>query len=350
MKKSYTLKELADLTGSSFQGDPESSFSGYDELKTATDTDVSFLSNMRYKEQMLKSSAGVFCVENINDLPEDKNYLICKNPSETFQNIINLFLDRAANLSAFHGIHPTAIIHPNTLIEENVEIGPYVVIDQNCVIKSGTVIKSHTSIGPNVQIGNDCLIHSSVNIREGCIIKNRVILQPGAVIGSCGFGYHTTHERKHLKIEQIGLVTLEDDVEVGANTTIDRARFKSTTIKKGTKIDNLVQIGHNVELGNHNIIVAQSGLAGSTITGDHVTIGGQCGVLGHLKIAENTLIATRSGIGKSIEKSGVYGGNPVLPINEHNRLQVLYRNLDVLNKKIKNIESMLNELNNPVKT
>lgn len=345
MSKNFTLAQLATLTGSTFFGNPDQEFSGFDELKTAKCSDVSFLANLRYKEAMHQSEAGAICIDTSIEVLEGKNYIISQNPSATFQEIINLFFDRKKNQTGFKGIHPSAVIHPTVKIGENVEIGPFVSIDQESVIESGTKILSHVSIGPNVKIGENCLIYPNVTIREGCILKNRVILQAGAVIGSCGYGYNTTAERIHQKLEQIGIVILEDDVEVGANTTIDRARFKSTLISQGTKIDNLVQIGHNVNLGKHNLIVSQTGIAGSTKTGDHVIMGGQCGIVGHIEIAANTILTTRSGVSKSIETPGIYGGSPIMPLKEHNRQQVLLRNIEDLNKKIKTVESNLTKKN-----
>ncbi len=344
MAKSYTLRELAELTGSALSGDPSFLISGYDELKTASQSDISFLSNMRYKEAMQKSNAGAVCVDATIHLEENKNYLISDNPSATFQAIINLFFDRKLNSSGFQGIHPQAAIHPTAIIGHSVKIGPFVTIDQGVVIGDETEVIANIAIGPNVKIGKNCLIHPNVTIREGCILHDRVILQPGVVIGSCGYGYHTTPQKTHQKLEQIGIVILEDDVEIGANTTIDRARFKATIIRSGTKIDNLVQIGHNVEIGKHNLIISQTGFAGSSKTGDHVIAGGQCGIVGHVEIASHTVLTTRSGVSKSIDTPALYGGSPVMPLSEYNRQQVLLRNIETLNKKIKNMESRLNEL------
>jgi UDP-3-O-[3-hydroxymyristoyl] glucosamine N-acyltransferase len=355
MNKRFSLKELAELTGSSYFGDVDAQLTGFDELKTATASDVSFLANMRYKELLKETRAGVICIHPEIEKLHHQNYLITENPSATFQKIIHLFFDLEANSTGFKGVHPSAVIHPSAKIGKNVEIGPFVSIDQHAEIKDGTKIFSNVSIGPKVSIGENCLIYSNVTIREGCILKNRVILQPGAVIGSCGYGYQTTGNRTHQKLDQIGIVILEDDVEIGANTTIDRARFKATIIGEGTKIDNLVQIGHNVEIGKHVLIVSQTGIAGSTSIGDHVIMGGQCGVVGHIKIDANTILTTRSGVSKSIshgssDKPVLYGGSPIMPLADYNRQQVLLRNIEVFNNKLKTLESRLNELKDPLKT
>ena len=206
-------------------------------------------------------------------------------------------------------------------------------------------IYSHTYVGVGTSIGENCCIYSNVTIREKCILKNRVIIQPGAVIGSCGFGYTFNDQGEAKKLEQIGFVLLEDDVEIGANTTIDRARFKSTIIKKGAKIDNLVQIAHNVEIGKHNIIAAQTGIAGSTKTGQYVMMGGQVGIVGHVTIDSNTKIATRGGVNRSLPE-GTYRGSPVFPIHEYNKQKVHVKRLASYVKRIEEIEKKLEALEN----
>jgi UDP-3-O-[3-hydroxymyristoyl] glucosamine N-acyltransferase len=195
-----------------------------------------------------------------------------------------------------------------------------------------------------VSVGSGCLFYPHVIIREKCTIGNRVILQPGAVIGSCGFGFTTDALGKHTKLDQLGTVIIEDDVEVGANTTIDRARFKSTIIAKGTKIDNLVQIGHNVHIGPDNIIVSQTGIAGSTKTGKNNVFGGQTGIVGHLEIADYVMIATRGGVSKSILKAGKYAGSPVMGLSEYNRQQVYLRKIETYIEQIETLETRLQKL------
>jgi UDP-3-O-[3-hydroxymyristoyl] glucosamine N-acyltransferase len=237
-------------------------------------------------------------------------------------------------------IHPTAIIHESAQIGPNVTIAPHVVIDRDVKIGAGSRIGPHVSIGYSVEIGADCQIHPHCTIRERCILHNRVILQPGAVIGSCGFGYAPDAQGRHIKFEQLGIVILEDDVEIGANTTIDRARFKATIVRKGTKIDNLVQIAHNVEIGEHNIIAAQSGIAGSAKTGRYVMLGGQVGVLGHVELEDHVMIATRGGVSKSL-KAGKYRGSPAIPLAAYNRQEVYIRRLEEFVERLKTLEQQL---------
>jgi len=343
-RKRFTLAELSALTQATLIGDPAHLISGVDALDTAGTGDASFLANARYRSLLASTQAGVICIDQQTPLEEGKNFLLSDNPSLTFQQIIALFLFDTQ--SGFESIHPTAVIHPTAKIGQRVKIGPHVVIDQGASIGDDTHIHALCSIGPLVTIGAHCLIYSQVTIRERCQIGNRVILQPGCVIGSCGFGYTTNEKGEHIKLEQVGTVILEDDVEVGANTTIDRARFKSTKISRGTKIDNLVQIGHNVTLGPHNIIVSQTGIAGSAKTGRHVVMGGQAGVVGHLEIADGVMIATRGGVSKSLTKPGKYAGSPVMDLGDYNRQQVHLRHIEKVVGQLNDHDKRLSDLEN----
>ena len=342
--KKFSLGQLVELTKAKLTGDPDYIISGVEALDSASPKDASFLANARYRSAMTNSKAGVICIDPSTPLVEDKNFLISEDPSRSFQIIVEALLFSKYNNSGFPEIHPTAVIHSDAKIGHDVQIGPFVVVDQGSSIGDRTRLLAHASVGPGVEIGADCLIHSHVVVRERCIIGNRVILQPGSVIGSCGFGYTTDAEGRHTKLEQLGYVIIEDDVEIGANTTIDRARFKSTCISRGTKIDNLVQIGHNVTLGQDNIIVSQSGIAGSVKTGRNVVLGGQAGVVGHLEIADFVMIATRGGVSKSISKSGKYAGGPVMSLADYNRQQVYLRKISDYVKQIEALERRVKEL------
>lgn len=339
--KRYTLKELAELTGSTLVGNPDHVITGVDSLESAGPQDASFLANPKYIGQLEKTQAGLVCVSSAIEAKGHTNLLISQDPSAAFQQILHVVLSENRILSEFKGIHPTAVIHPTAQIASEVHIGPYVVIDAYVTIEEGSTICSHTYIGPRVHISTSCYLHPHVTVREGCRLGHRVIIQPGAVIGSCGFGFNTSAQGEHSKLEQLGIVVIEDDVEIGANTTIDRARFKMTRIGRGSKIDNLVQIGHNVDIGSHNLIVSQTGIAGSVKTGRNVVIGGQVGIAGHLKITDFVFIGAKSGIGKSIDKAGKYAGVPLMPLAEHNRQQVLIRDISKFVQQLKEIARRL---------
>ncbi len=343
MTKKATLLELAQFTGTRLVGDESHVVTGVDTLDHASPEDASFLANPLYRGAMMKSKAGVICVSSSLPLEEGKNFLVCENPSLTFQKIALYFLSSETGVSGFEGIHPTAVIHSSVKLGSNVQIGPYVVIDQGTTIGDGTHIGPHTSIGPGVTIGSFCILYPHVTIRERCTLANRVIIQPGAVIGSCGFGFLTDAKGHHTKLEQLGTVVIEDDVEIGANTTIDRARFKTTRICQGSKIDNLVQLGHNVSIGPHNLIVSQTGIAGSTSTGRNVVVGGQTGIVGHIHLADGVMIAARGGVSKSILEPGKYAGSPVMPLSEYNKTKVLSRKIEDFLKRIEALEKKMHE-------
>lgn len=336
---SITLKELAALLAARFVGEADYPIGGVNTLDEATSSDLSFLANPRYSEAMKKSAAGAICVAADTPLMEGKNYILCDNPSAAFQKAVHHLIP-AKPQSGFSGIHPSATIHPTAEIGQNVTIGPHAVIDQKCVIKDNTQIGANVVLYPEVTIGADCILHANSTIRERCRLGNRVILQPGAVIGSCGFGYIQDKLGRHIKLEQLGIVILEDDVEIGANTAIDRSRFKATIIRRGTKIDNLVQIAHNVEIGEDNAIAAQVGIAGSSKTGKHVMLGGQAGVAGHIELSDQVLVGAQSGVSKSLA-TGKYRGSPAQPASQYARQEVYLRRIEEYAARIEALEKKL---------
>lgn len=347
MTKRFSLGELAELTETELIGDPMIEISNVDTLEAASEKDASFLANPKYNEAMKQSRAGVICIDRSIPRIEGKNFLVSDNPSRTFQMIAEKIMAANNEAAGFSGIHPTAVIHETAKIGEGVTIGPHAVVDAMAIIGKGTHLYPNTYVGISARIGEDCILYPNSSVRERCILCNRVILQPGAVIGSCGYGYTTDPKTgRHTKLEQLGNVILEDDVEIGANSTIDRARFKQTLIKKGTKIDNLVQIGHNVVLGENNIIVSQTGIAGSSKLGNNVFLGGQAGVVGHVTITDNVKIATRGGVSKSITQPGIYGGGPASPMGEFNKRQVLLRKIETFVKELKTLKQRLDKLDN----
>ncbi len=341
---SYTLSEIAKMTSSELLGDPDFVVKGVDNIESAAASDLTFLANPLYAKQLNRSKAGAILTTQPLSIEKNIHLLIHPNPSKAFQQIIELFHDLELSNSGFTNIHETAVIHPSAEIAEKVQIGPYVVIDQNTKIGANTKILAHTTIGPYVSIGENCLIHAGVTIRENCELKNAVILQPGAVIGSCGFGYITDNKGHHKKLQHVGRVILEDFVEIGANTTIDRSRFKDTHIEQGTKIDNLVQVGHGVKIGAHSLIISQAGIAGSTKLGRHNIIAGQVGIVGHLELGDYITIAARGAVTKNLKHPGRYGGAPAVPEDRFYTQQMHFRKLDIYVSKIKNLEKRLAQL------
>jgi UDP-3-O-[3-hydroxymyristoyl] glucosamine N-acyltransferase len=239
------------------------------------------------------------------------------------------------------GVHSTAVVASDAVFDpQKVSIGPHAVIEEGVSIGDGTIIHSGVFVGRGVRMGTDCTLHANAVIKEHCVLGNRVILHSGSVIGSDGFGYEFINKR-HQKIEQVGIVQIDDDVEIGSCTTIDRARFGRTWIGEGSKIDNLVQIGHNCILGKHCIIVSQTGISGSTHLGDYVTMGGQVGVIGHLKIGDHVMFKARSVVTKSISEAGTYTGYPARPLMEGHRMLVLPARIPELIERVSELEKKL---------
>ncbi len=356
-RKEFTLEELAKFTQSQLIGNPQYVVKGYADLENAEPHEVSFLSNPKYTntryENLMKSSrAGIIFIAPHVKTDHNKNYLIHEDPSRAFQMAVEAFQGQRKN-TFITGIHQSAVIDESAIIGQGVSIGPHAVIEAGVVIGNHCMVGAGCYLGPNTHIGESCIFHPNVTIRENCIIGNQVILQSGVVIGSCGFGYTTNKQGVHEQLTHVGNVILEDDVEIGANSTVDRARFTSTVVGKGTKIDNLVVIGHNVKIGKHNIICGQSAIAGSSQTGDHVVIAGQCGISGHIKLENEVIVTAKSGVAKSLPK-GRYGGIPAQSLEKHNRTNVHIRNLEKyaseLNKlkaKFKELAENLNKLDCP---
>lgn len=332
------------MTGSSLKGDPDYIIEDIDVLESASSKDASFLSNPRYIKLLKTSEAGAIFVPKDLPVEEGKNYLVSENPSVAIQKLMEHFHSKLSTTTAFEGIHSTAVVHPTAQVAPSAQIGPYVVIDADCVVGKGTVIHSHCVLGAGVTVGKDCVLFQQVTLRERTSVGDRVIFQPGAVIGSCGFGYIQDPKGRHIKLQQLGTVEIQDDVEIGANCTIDRARFKKTIIQQGTKIDNLVQIAHNVEIGKHSILISQTGIAGSTKVGNHAIFGGQSASIGHMDITDHVMVAAGAAVSKSITESGKYGGRPAEKLSDHNRKQVYMRNIDKWCKRIEELEERIEEL------
>lgn len=339
------LQELAALLGPELTGQAGCSgetldleITGVASLQEARAGDVTFFSNPRYLAKLRETKASVVIVPK--DFSEQVPPLLLRaeNPSEAFAKVIAAFT--RPEPPAEPGIHPTASVSPSAVIGADVSIGPLAVVADGVTIGDGSVIGAGCLIGRGVVLGKRCRLHPGVIIREHCLLGDRVILQPGVVIGSCGFGYEF-HEGQHRKIPQTGIVEIGDDVEVGANSTVDRARFGRTVIGEGTKIDNLVQIAHNVCIGPHSIICAQVGVSGSTRIGSHVTLAGQVGLAGHLEIGDRAVLAAKSGVSKNVPAGSVLAGAPAKTLKEFKQMNFYISQLHKLFDRVKELESRL---------
>jgi UDP-3-O-[3-hydroxymyristoyl] glucosamine N-acyltransferase len=335
MSRPFSLAEIQQVIGGEIVGNRDLLIFGVAGLEEAGAQELSFLANPRYASHLAKTAAGAVIIPPDASLPPSGNAIKHENPSLAFQKLIEAYKKTLPPMSHFKGIHPLAFVAEGVALGLNVTISPFAVIEKGAKIGDGTFVGSHTYVGPQATVGKECWIHPHVTLREGVIVGDRVILQPGAVIGSCGFGYLTDGEGKHKKLDQLGNVTLGDDVEIGANTTIDRARFATTDIGAGTKVDNLVQIAHNVWIGKHCILVSGTAVAGSSKLEDHVILMGRVAVNGHLTIVSQTRVAACGVVQKTIRESGDYGGFPLVPIKTFHRNYVVAKELG---KRIQDLE------------
>ncbi len=339
-----SLEAVANLTGGVIlSGDPALNVFGVAALNDATKEDASFLGNEKYFEDFLHTSAGLVLVPpGLPKYPEGVAFVEVANPSMAFNALVKFFLSSTTQFTP--GIHPTAVIDPTVRVNpDKVRIGAYTCIGAHAQIGDGCQIGNGCDIGDGVIMGENCKLHARVVIRERCKLGNRVTIQPGAVIGSDGFGFLLGENGRYVGIDQVGIVELGDDVDVGANTTIDRARFGRTIIGEDTKIDNLVQIGHNVVVGKHCVLVAQSGIAGSTKLEDYVTVAAQVGIAGHLKIGAQATLAAKTGVNTDLEGKAVYWGMPVAPFKEACKQYAAIKKLPALIKEVHAIKSKLDK-------
>ena len=338
MKK--TLEEIAAIINGDIVGDKNIIVTGICGIKEARKGDLTFVANSRYVSLMNQTKASAIITSKDVE-SASKPIIRTENPSIAFAKMVSLMAPNETKRP--RGIHPTAVIGEKVKIGRNVAIQACVVIEDNVEIKDNTILYAGAYVGHHAKIGRDCAVYPYVIIRERVVIGNRVIIHGGTVIGSDGFGFSTV-KGVHQRIPQIGSVIIEVDVEIGANVTIDRARFDKTLIKKGTKIDNLVQIAHNVIVGEHSIIVAQSGISGSTTIGNNVTLAGQAGIIGHVSVGDNVVIAARAGVTKTIPSNACVSGFPAKPHTVAKRINACVQNLPDLYKKVKALEEEIKEL------
>jgi UDP-3-O-[3-hydroxymyristoyl] glucosamine N-acyltransferase len=334
----FTLQDLAAISGGELRGgDPSQKINGAASLSEAVPGEVTFYGDPRYLARLRKTRASAIFVPLDFSEQTAAAQIRVANPSKAFEQVVLKLAPKPVQFA--RGIHPTAVVNPSAKIGRGISIQPHAVIEAKVAIGDNTVIGAGSYVGHETVIGPSCLIYPNVIIRERTRIGARVIVHGGAVIGADGFGFEFV-EGKHKKIPQIGIVQIDDDVEIGANTTIDRARFGRTWIQEGAKIDNLVQIAHNVIVGKNSIIAAQTGISGSTRIGENVKMAGQVGVIGHLTIEDDTVIAAQSGISKDLP-GGAWFGSPAVPLAEAKRQIAWIHRLGKLFDRIKAIEKKL---------
>ena len=344
-------QDLATLLGATCEGDGNVELEGISGIREAVAGELTFIAHHKYIDEIKTTKAS--CIIAPLDLACEFPCIIrVAQPRIALVKAIGVLTPQERLTESLKaGVNPRAFIGQDVVLGDNVHVGPFAIIEDDVHIGANTIVYPGTYIGPRSRIGTDCKFYPNVTIREEVIIGDRVIVHSGTVIGGDGFGY-TKVEDIHYKIPQRGIVQVDDDVEIGSNVSVDRATFGKTWIKKGTKIDNLVQIAHNVIIGENCILVAEVGIAGSTELGNNVTLAGQVGVNGHIKIGDNSVVVGRGAVTKSLAGGEVYSGAPARPLKEDfriianiNRLPELAKRLQEMEKKYEELSKLLLESN-----
>lgn len=334
----FTAQQIAEALGGTVEGNPQVEVSNLSKIEEGTPGTLSFLANPKYTPFIYATKASIVIVNEdfAADQPVSTTLIRVKNAYASFADLLAMYQQTKTKRQ---GISPKAYIAESAEIGSNVYIGEFASIGEHTVVGDNCQIYPNATVGYNCKIGSDTVLYSNVTVYDDCRIGNQCTLHSGTVIGADGFGFAPQDTQEYRKVPQIGNVIIEDMVEIGANTTIDRATLGSTVIKKGAKIDNLIQIAHNVEIGENTVIAAQTGISGSTKIGRNCMIGGQVGIVGHLTIADKVMIAAQSGIGKSITEEGsIVEGSPAFNIRDYQRSYVHFRRLDQLVKRVNQLE------------
>ncbi len=340
----FTAKQIGVLLNGIVDGNPDVTVNQLAKIEEASEGSLSFLANPKYEAFLYQTKASIVIVNEDFELaqPVSPTLVRVKNAYTSFSVLLEKYntikLDK-------RGIEQPSFIHPTATIGENVYIGAFAYIGQNAVVGEGSKIYPQSYLGDNVRVGTDCTLFSGVKVYADCVLGNRVIVHASTVIGSDGFGFAPQADGSYTKVAQIGNVQVGDDVEIGSNTSIDRATIGSTVIHNGVKLDNLIQIAHNVEIGQNTVIASQTGVSGSAKVGGNCIVGGQVGIVGHISIAKGTQIQAKSGINRSIEQEGKkWAGAPAVSYNQNMRSQVVLQRLPELERKIEDLERQVRQL------
>ena len=340
----FTAATIAGFLNGEIEGNPDIKVNTIAKIEEGHSGALSFLANPKYEHYIYETKSSVVLV-NKSFVPTaniDATLIRVENSYEAFASLLRL-VDQARPRKK--GIHPTAIIEASAKVGSDVFIGPYAYIGENCVVGDGCSIYPQVYIGDNTKIGNNCTINPGVKIYHDCLLGEGCIIHAGTVIGSDGFGFAPQSDSEFMKIPQLGNVVLEDHVEIGANVTIDRATIGSTIIRKGVKLDNLIQIGHNVEIGENSVMAAQTGISGSTKVGKNCMFGGQVGLAGHIKIANGTKIGAQGGIlGNIKEENTAIIGSPAIEVRQFFKSSVIFKKLPDMMLKIDSLEKEIESL------
>ena len=336
----FHILEIAEMIGAVVDGDTNVIISGLAKIEEAQTGQLTFIANPRYEKFIDETQASAVLVSE--SFPAcQKTVLRCADPYFAFLQLVQRFYGAPPQLAK--GVHPTAVLGDNCSVAEDAAIGALVVVGDNCRIGRNVQLHPGVVLGDEVEIGDDTLLYANVSVRERCQIGQRVIVHSGAVIGADGFGFAFKDGCYH-KIPQTGIVIVEKDVEIGANTTIDRATLGATVIRRGAKLDNLIQIAHNVEVGEHTAIAAQTGISGSTKIGRNVLLGGQVGLIGHIHVGDKAIVGAQSGVTKDIPEGVFVSGYPARPHFTAKREEASLGRLPELLKRVKQLETEMEKL------
>ncbi len=339
MTLSRKLADLASDLGADVIGDEDFEVCGVRPLDTARAEHLSFLHNPKYVDEAKASEAGAILVADSEVLP-GRNLLVCPEPYLALASALEIFYPAERTEP---GVHPSAVVAAGVSVGEGASVGPLASVAEGTTIGDRTVVSAGCVLGRGVEIGADCILHPRVVVEDRCRIGDRCVVHSGTVIGSDGFGFATV-DGTHHKVPQVGIVVLEDDVELGANVCVDRAALGETRLGRGTKVDNLVQIAHNVVIGEHCLLVAQSGISGSTRIGHHTVFAGQTGCSGHLKIGSGVVLAARAAVFKDVPDGVTVAGSPARPHRDWLKANANLQRLDGLREKVKQLEKRLAEM------
>jgi UDP-3-O-[3-hydroxymyristoyl] glucosamine N-acyltransferase len=332
-----TAAEIAALVGARVQGNPAVDLTGVAPLERATGSDLSFLSNPKYGEAALASMAGAILASSADGLP-GRTVLVCDDPYAAFAKVLRHWYPP---LERPPGVHPSAVVEPGASVHPTAYVGPFAVIGRDAAVGEGSQVDAGCVVGRNCTIGRGCHLFPRVVLYDDTALGDRVILHSGVVLGSDGFGY-AQEDGRHLKIPQVGRVVVEDDVEIGANSTVDRGALEATRIGRGTKIDNLVMVAHNVHVGPHCILVAQSGISGSTSLGHHVIVAGQSGAVGHIRIGNGARVGAKSAVTRDLPDGAFVTGHPAQDHRRWLKERALSGRLEEFFRRLKRVEARMN--------
>ncbi len=340
----FTAHELGLLLNGTVEGDPLVPVNQLAKIEEAKTGSLSFLANPKYEQYLYTTDASVVIVNNDQVLaaPTKATLIRVENAYSAFSALLERYNTLKLNKT---GIEQPSFVHPSAKIGQNVYLGAFAYVGPNVKVGNNCKIYPHTYIADDVKIGDNVTLFPGVIVYFDCVIGNNVIIHSGTIIGGDGFGFAPVSDGTYNKISQIGNVIIEDDVEIGANTTVDRATLGSTIIRKGVKLDNLIQVAHNVEIGANTVVAAQTGISGSTKVGENCIVGGQVGIVGHINIAKGTQIQAQSGISRSLTEEGKrWMGSPATPYTDHMRSQIVIQRLPKLEKRIDELEKIITEL------